>query len=270
MEELTILKNSNTLTRPDTNLESSSSSGSRSPLDSGMLCVETSVFLWLDNVLSTIVSNSHIYYRHTPSTPTPTSVSVSTQSIQELGSGLGPGSMTFTSISDRTIQLDVVCCVLRALSCQLEALVKYQSDLELSTNFADLGAISLTSEGGSATAVRTEKNLTATTITSTTSTSTTNTTSGQKITNDLTNLRGICTQVLSKYRGAVLYLLSGDAVRETSRVRCGLNLLNSLFSPLGTGCGLWLPEVLRLLSQVSDSVSMHELLFVNIAECSVV
>ena len=151
-----------------------------------------------------------------------------------------------------SLQLKLVCSVLKVACSQLERLIKYQNECETATNFADSHTIPVLNLTFSSVKISnsTDFNNADNNKVNTISQILKNKNNSEKI----KDLRGICTQVLSKYRGAVLHLLSCNAVRETSRFKSGLSLLNSLISSsLGMGCGLWVCNVLQLITQVRES-----------------
>ena len=200
--------------------------------------MEGNVFFWLNSVLSIIINNSIVYHRQSVSSSIKKNNNNRYDVYEDQSTGLPYDLQKFLDLSEdyddnsmrNSLQLNTVCSVLKSICSQLERIIKYQIECDAATNFTD----SSTTISSSNIDNNDKKNI--------------------LILNNkkkIFYLRGICTQVLSEYRGAVLHLLSFDSVRETSRVMTGLSLLNSLSgTSLGVGCGLWLADVLRRITQV--------------------
>jgi hypothetical protein len=167
-------------------------------LNSGMYTVETAVFEWLESELDIILDNAHTCH---------------TQAA---------------SAASTSLQLSFVCSVLVTLSCQLEALIWQQSEALTDNNFTDYSStpVSLSlplpippvipfRDLGSVPGIMITGGGTGSIGAGTGLGSGTN---GAH----LVSLRSACSRALSKYRGASLSLLSCDAVRDTSRFRCGI------------------------------------------------
>ena len=199
--------------------------------------MEEALLLWLDSSLCDVVAHSDNYHKHSAN-----------------------------RCSD-SLQLNVVCAVLRAICCQLVLLERSQSEANIKTNFTDTH----TTNPGINIAPAFGVNIAAASITynNAIADTTSDTSNCKSIKIGVPYLRRIATQVLSRYRGAVVYLLSGDATKQASRARTGLSLLSALLSPqgggLGAGCGLWLPEMLRLIRQVCVKIFFFFFFMIKIA-----
>jgi hypothetical protein len=205
LQEMTISKTTKNITElepkfQNLNIQNDTSTADLGP-NSGMYTVETAVFEWLESELDIILDNAHTYH---------------TQAA---------------SAASSSLQLSFVCSILVTLSCQLEALIWQQSEALTDNNFTDYSStpisLSLPLPVPPVIPPRDLGSVPGIMITGGTGGGTGSIGAGTGLgsgTNGahLVSLRSACSRALSKYRGASLSLLSCDAVRDTSRFRCGI------------------------------------------------
>lgn len=108
---------------------------------------------------------------------------------------------TLEGAAKSNLQLEFICYWLNALSCQVEALTLQQSTAHTETNCTDSGLYSAQISAA------------------TSNLGVLDTEDRRRGTMDLSILRCVCSQVLSKYRGVSLSLLAFDVIRDTGRFR---------------------------------------------------